>query len=64
VEGADCIFETVLYMELFNLSREFTPFVLDVVAVHGDVSLAERQPILFLSQESFATLGESWEYSK
>jgi flavin reductase (DIM6/NTAB) family NADH-FMN oxidoreductase RutF len=64
VEGADCVFETLLAMELFNLSREFSPCVLDVVAVHGDTSLAERQPILYLSQESFATLGERWEYTK
>ena len=64
VEGADCVFETVVFMELFNISREFAPFVLDVVAVHGDVSLAQRQPILYLSQESFSTLGESWEYTK
>ena len=64
VEGADSVFETVVYMELPNLSREFIPFVLDVVAVHGDVSLAAQQPILYLSQESFATLGESWEYTK
>jgi flavin reductase (DIM6/NTAB) family NADH-FMN oxidoreductase RutF len=64
VEGADSVFETVVAMELPNLSREFTSFVLDVVAVHGDMSLAAQQPILYLSQESFATLGESWEYIK
>ncbi len=64
VEGADSVFETVVYRELPNLSREFMPFVLDVVAVHGESRLEDQQPILYLSQESFATLGESWEYIK
>ena len=64
VEGADSVFETVVYRELPNLSREFTPFVLDVVAVHGEMRLQDQQPILYLSQESFATLGENWEYIK
>jgi flavin reductase (DIM6/NTAB) family NADH-FMN oxidoreductase RutF len=64
VEGADCVFETVVYMELPNLSREFVPFALDVVAVHGEMRLEEQQPILYLSQESFATLGDGWEYKK
>jgi flavin reductase (DIM6/NTAB) family NADH-FMN oxidoreductase RutF len=64
IEGADSVFETVVYRELPNLSREFMPFVLDVVAVHGNRLLEEQQPILYLSQESFATLGESWEYIK
>lgn len=62
VEGADSIFEMKIFMELFNLSREFVPFVMDVVATHGNIQPAHRQPILYLSLEDFATLGERWEY--
>lgn len=62
VEGAECVFETVVHMELMNLSREFALFVLDVVVTHGTAKPLARQPILFLSQEDFATLGERWEY--
>lgn len=64
IEGADLIFETVVFRELMGLSTEFLPFVLDVVAVHGTCKPQERQPILFLSDEDFATLGERWEYRK
>ncbi|MCS7011036.1 MAG: flavin reductase [Anaerolineales bacterium] len=64
IEGADLIFETVVLRELIGLSTEFLPFVLDVVAVHGNLKPQERQPILFLSDEDFATLGEKWVYHK
>jgi flavin reductase (DIM6/NTAB) family NADH-FMN oxidoreductase RutF len=64
VVGADNVFEMVVHSEMKNLSREFTPFVMDVVAVHGTAKPLERQPILFLSEEDFATLGERWEYQR
>jgi len=62
VEGADSVFELVVHMELFNVSREFIPFIMNVVAVHGGVKPEEREPILYLSLEDFATLGERWRY--
>ncbi|HET6444085.1 MAG TPA: flavin reductase family protein [candidate division Zixibacteria bacterium] len=61
VEGADTIFETVVHSELEGLSREFAPFVLDVVAVHGKI---HKDPILFLSRKDFATLGDEWKYHR
>ena len=61
VEGADTIFETVVFQEMPELSREFVPFVLDVVAVHEGI---HRQPILFLSRKDFATMGEEWKFRK
>ena len=64
VEGADAIFELVVYRELSNLSREFAPHVMDVVAVHGSKNVFKREPILYLSQEEFATLGETWTFRK
>jgi len=64
IEGADSTFETVVHRELMNLSREFALFILDVVAVHGDVGPFERQPIIFLSEDRFGTLGEQWEYER
>jgi flavin reductase (DIM6/NTAB) family NADH-FMN oxidoreductase RutF len=64
VEGADNIFEMVVHSELKNLSREFTPFVMDVVSVHGAAKPLDRQPILFLSEEDFATMGDRWEYQR
>lgn len=64
VEGADSIFELVVYMELLNLSREFIPFVMDVVATHGSIQPKDRQPIFYLSLDDFATRGEGWEFKK
>ncbi len=65
VEGADSIFELTLHLELMgNLSREFALFVMNVVKVHAVLSPGQRQPILYLSQEDFATLGERWTYDK
>ena len=61
IEGADTIFETVVHEELSGISREFAPFILDVVAVHGT---AHKNPILFLSKKDFATLGEEWKYRR
>ncbi len=63
VEGADAVFETVVAQEIPRLSREFALFVLDVVAVHVH-SKGERMPILYLSQDDFATLGERWRDMK
>ncbi len=54
----------VLNRELTMLSREFALFVMDCVASAGSLEPQQRQPILFLSQEDFATLGERWEYTK
>jgi len=62
VEGAEHIFELVVLQELKGLSREFVPFVMDVVAVHGEARMLDRQPILFMSDKDFATLGEGWRY--
>ncbi len=64
VEGADAIFEMIIYRELTNLSREFAPHVMDVVAVHGSGDTFGHESILYLSQEQFATLGERWTYRK
>jgi flavin reductase (DIM6/NTAB) family NADH-FMN oxidoreductase RutF len=63
VQGADVTLEMTLHMELMNLSREFALFAMNVVAVHGSLPPAEREPILYLSQEDFATLGERWRYT-
>jgi flavin reductase (DIM6/NTAB) family NADH-FMN oxidoreductase RutF len=62
VKGADNIFEMTVKMELFNVSREFVPFIMNVVAVHGETLPQEREPILYLSLEDFATTGERWQY--
>ena len=64
VERAEGVLELVINRELMNLSREFAPFIMDVVAVHGEIGPEQRHPILFLSQETFSTLGERWEYKK
>jgi len=62
VEGAEVIYETVILQELEGLSHEFALFVLDVIAVHGNVGPMRRSPILYLSQKDFATLGEKYKY--
>lgn len=64
VEGADNIFETVVLKELQGISHEFAPFLLDVVAVHGYVEAPERQPILFMKEYEFATIGDSWRFRR
>lgn len=64
VDGAEAVLEMVVNRELGNISHEFVPFVMDVVTTHGITNPEQRHPILFLSQESFATLGERWEYPK
>lgn len=64
IKSADAIFETRVHMELANLSREFSPFVLNVVHVHGSLEPTDHRPILFYSREDFATAGERWEYTK
>lgn len=62
VDGAEIIFETVLNNELPGLSREFALFVLEVVYTDGTLNPAQRQPILYLSEKDFATLGEKWQF--
>jgi flavin reductase (DIM6/NTAB) family NADH-FMN oxidoreductase RutF len=64
VEGAESVYEMVIFRELPNLSREFIPFVMDVVATHGTQKPTQMHPILYLSLEDFATLGEGWQYQK
>lgn len=61
IDGADTVFETIVHKELPDLSREFVPYILDVVAVHGTV---HKAPILFNSRKDFATLGETWKFRK
>lgn len=62
VAGADSHYETVVLQELEGLSREFGLFVLDVVAARGHILPKKRDPIMFLSNKDFATLGEKWRY--
>jgi len=64
VEGADAIFETVVFQELKGISHEFAPFVLDVVAFHGEVDAAERQPILFAKEYHFTTTEGQWRFRR
>jgi len=61
IEGADTTFELRVFKELPDLSREFVPYVMDVVAIHGT---RHNDPILFLSRKDFATSGERWKYQK
>lgn len=61
IDGADTTFELKVFRELPDLSREFVPYVMDVIAIHGS---RHRDPILFLSRKDFATLGERWIYQK
>lgn len=64
VAGADNSFELVMYRELMHLSREYQPVVMDVVYAHYHVPPTTRQPLLYLSLDDFATLGEHWQYKK
>ena len=64
IEGADAVFETVVFQELPGISHEFAPFVLNVVAFHGQVDAAERQPILFTKEYHFATTDEQWRFQR
>jgi flavin reductase (DIM6/NTAB) family NADH-FMN oxidoreductase RutF len=61
IDGADTIFELKVFTRLDGLSREFVPYVMDVVAIHGAM---HREPILFMSRTEFATLGERWDYRR
>jgi flavin reductase (DIM6/NTAB) family NADH-FMN oxidoreductase RutF len=62
VDGADVTYETVVLKELEGLSHEFALFVLDVVAASGNLSPLRRDPIFYLSQKDFATMGEKYKY--
>ena len=64
VEGADVVYEMVVYKQLEGLSREFAIYVFDIIATHGKIKPAKRQPILYLSLKDFTTLGEMWKYNK
>lgn len=64
VEGADVVYETVLYQELPNLSTEFVLYVMDVVATHGKTRPVQRQPIFYLSGDDYVTVGESWRHKR
>ncbi|MGB7096847.1 MAG: hypothetical protein WBD62_19530, partial [Anaerolineales bacterium] len=61
---ADAVFETVVFKELPGISHEFAPFVLDVVAFHGQVESADRQPISFLKEYHFTTTEEQWRFRR
>ena len=61
IEGANTVFELTVYKELSDISREFLPQVMDVVAVHG---ARHSDPILFLTRKDFASLGERWRFQK
>jgi len=61
VEGYDSAYETVVNQELTGLSAEFAIFVLDVIATHGKIRPAQREPNFFLSLKDFATVGEKWK---
>jgi hypothetical protein len=58
IEGAEVVYETVVLQEIKGLSHEFALFVLDVVATYGKANPLKRDPILFLSQKDFATVGQ------
>jgi flavin reductase (DIM6/NTAB) family NADH-FMN oxidoreductase RutF len=62
VEGADVTYETVVLQELEGLSHEFALFILDVIATSGKISPLLRNPIFYLSQKDFATVGEKYKY--
>jgi len=64
VDGADGIFEMVMYKELDGLSREFAIYVFDIIVTHGKYRSVDRQPIMYLSLKDFATLSETWKYQK
>lgn len=64
VEGAEAALELTVLQELPDLSAEFALFVMDVVATHGNPPPTRRQPILYLSGDDFATLGERWRFQK
>lgn len=64
VRGADLVFETLVNQELPGISNEFSPFVLDVVAMHGKVEPIDRQPILFMKEYEFSTVGEGWRFRR
>jgi flavin reductase (DIM6/NTAB) family NADH-FMN oxidoreductase RutF len=62
IKDVESIYEMIVHRELLNLSREYILYVMHVVNVHGSVSPEEREPILYLSLEDFATIGERWRY--
>ena len=64
IEGADAVFETKEFQEVPGISHEFAPFVLDVIAFHGKVDTAERQPILFMKKYHFDTTDEQWRFRR
>jgi flavin reductase (DIM6/NTAB) family NADH-FMN oxidoreductase RutF len=64
VAGAITTYETTVFQELLNTSREFCPFILDVVATHGLKSAGSRKPIYYLGNDDFSTTGETWHYNK
>lgn len=64
IDGADTIYETVLYQELPDLSTEFVLYVMNVVTTHGKKRPIQRQPIFYLSGDDFATTGENWRHKR
>jgi flavin reductase (DIM6/NTAB) family NADH-FMN oxidoreductase RutF len=64
VDGADVVFETLVNQELQGISNEFSPFVLDVVAMHVEVGPPDRRPILFMKEYELSTVGEGWRFRR
>lgn len=63
--AAENAFELKLYKEVEGISNDHGVFVLDVVAVHESLAPENRQPILFLGGQSFATLSEvRWKFKR
>lgn len=64
IEGFDVVFETRVWKEIPDISHEFAPFVLDVVAVQTRIEPIKRSPILFLKEKEFATIGDGWRFRR
>ena len=64
IAGAITTYETIVFQELPNISREFCPFLMDVVATHGPKSTGLRKPIYYMGNDDFSTIGETWHYDK
>jgi flavin reductase (DIM6/NTAB) family NADH-FMN oxidoreductase RutF len=64
IEGAECVYETVVLQEIPKFSTEYILFVLDVVATHGTINPTSHRPILYMSDKDFSTVGEQWKYRR
>lgn len=64
IKGSDLVFEMKVVQELPGISHEFAPFVMDAVAMQGDVEPLDRQPILFMKEYEFSTIGDGWRFRR